>query len=103
MEVEAEEVEESAVVEAPPVVTNGACSVFIVTQSGSDAEGGEDGGEGGGDSLAKVVAKVVAKGLVLATATFFVMIKQRRTTLLPLRRLRRAWPPPPLLLWSPEK
>ncbi len=46
----------------------------------------------------------MAKGPVFATETFWLMVKQRRTTLMQQRRPRRAWPPTPqLLLRGPEK
>jgi hypothetical protein len=52
--VEAEDVEEGAVVEAPPVVANGASGAFRVTPYGSEDKGGgggegsDEGGEGPG-------------------------------------------------------
>jgi hypothetical protein len=51
VDVEAEEVEEGTVVEAPPVVASGASGVYRMSPSGSEDEGCEGckGGEGGGE------------------------------------------------------
>ncbi len=83
---EAEEVEEGAVMEAPAVVAGVPSECPHPLRKTTAAK-------------AAKMAKM-ARCLVFATETFWLMVKQRRTTVLPLRRPRRAWPP---TLQGPEK
>ncbi len=98
VDVEAEEVYEGTVVEAPAVVAGGASQAGAFKMSPPPAE--DEGGEG----PKAVKTATMARSPVFVMETFWLMVKQRRTTLLPQRRPKRAWLPalPPLLL-GPEK
>jgi hypothetical protein len=77
--VEAEEVPERDVVEAPAVVACGASGAFRMTPPLGKTKAAN-----------AVKTAKMARGLIFATETFWLMVKQQRTTLLPQLLPRRA-------------
>ncbi len=71
VDVEAEEVQEGDVVEAPAVVAGGASGAFRMSPPPEEDEGGEGGGEGGGEDGEEPGVR---------DGDMLLKVKQRRTT-----------------------